>query len=110
MPASAVQIYVDAEGNPEDGFVYLIGMIVCDNGEEKRYSFWADSKDQEISIFEQFLDVIRQYDNPLIFSYGSYEKAFVKRMRRQAKRKRPVDEVLDALVNTLSIVYCHRAG
>lgn len=98
---------MDVEGNPEEGVVYLIGMIVCNNDWEKRYSFWADSKDREPHIFEQLLGVVCQYDNPLIFCYGSYEKAFIKRMRRPAKRKKPVDNVMDALINTLSIVYSH---
>jgi len=108
VPSGAVRIYLDVEGDPEEGFVYLIGMIVCNaGGDETHYSFWADSKDQERGIFEQLLGVICQYDSPLVFCYGSYEKAFIKRMRRQARRKKPVDKVLGALVNALSIVYAH---
>ena len=107
VPASAVRIYADFEGNPDEGVVYLIGLIVCDNFEEKRYSFWADNKDEELGIFEQFLGVICQYDKPLVFCYGSYERAFIKRMRQQARRKKPVDAVLETLVNTLSTVYAH---
>jgi len=95
------------ESNPEEGFVYLIGMIVCDAGGERRYSFWVDSKDQECEIFEQLIAVVARYENPVVFCYGSYEKAFVRRMRRYAKRKRPVDNLLVALVNTLSIIYAH---
>jgi predicted RecB family nuclease len=107
VPSGAVRIYLDMEGNPEDGFVYLIGMIVCDADGENRYSFWADSEDQECNIFEQFPGVVSRYDAPSIFCYGSYERAFVKRMRQRARRKKPVDKVLDALINTLSIVYAH---
>ena len=44
VPSRAVQIYLDMEGNPEDKFVYLIGMVVCDTDGDHRYSFWADSK------------------------------------------------------------------
>ena len=95
------------ESNPEEGYVYLVGMIVCDGRGEDRYSFWADSKDQEREIFDQLVAVVARYENPIVFCYGDYEKAFVKRMRRHAKRKRPVDELLATLVNTLSIVYAH---
>lgn len=107
VPSGAVRIYLDMEGNPEDRFVYLVGMIVCDGDGENRYSFWADSEDQERNIFEQFLGVVSRYDAPSIFCYGSYERAFVKRMRQRARRKKPVDKVLDALINTLSILYAH---
>jgi predicted RecB family nuclease len=107
VAAGATRIYLDVESNPEEGFVYLIGMIVCDNQAEARYSFWADSKDQEREIFDQLLAVVAPYENPVIFCYGGYERSFIKRMRRQAARKRPVDRLLAALVNTLSIIYAH---
>ena len=42
-----------------------------------------------------------------MFCYGSYERAFLKRMRKLAKSKEQVDRVLSALVNVLSLVYTH---
>ncbi|HXS95170.1 MAG TPA: hypothetical protein VN736_11230 [Candidatus Limnocylindrales bacterium] len=38
-------IYLDLEGVPDEDFVYLIGMIVCDGESQTPYSFWADGKD-----------------------------------------------------------------
>jgi len=107
MKTSAVAIYLDVESTSQNGFVYLIGMVVVENGTEKRYSLWADNQDQECSIFEQFLAVVCQYENVLVFCYGSYEKTFLKRMRKQAKRKKSVDKMLDRLVNTLSLIYSY---
>ncbi len=107
IPSAAVRIYMDVEGNPEKGFVYLIGMIVCDGDGERHYSLWADNIEQEEYIFQQFLAVVSRYDNPQVFCYGSYEKAFIKRMRRSAKRKKLVDKVIDSLFNALSMVYVH---
>jgi predicted RecB family nuclease len=101
------RIYLDMEGDPEEGYVYLIGMLVAQGGEEQSYSFWADSKEQEEVIFDQFLAEVSKYDNFLVFSYGSYERTFLKRMRKMASKKEPVDRVLEALVNTLSVVYSH---
>src|SRR3954470_4900479 len=107
VPSGTVRIYLDAEGKPAEGYVYLLGMIICEGDAEHRYSFWADSKDEERDIFERFLAVVSRYDSPYVFCYGSYERAFINRMRRCARRKKPVDKVLDALVNTLSIIYTH---
>jgi hypothetical protein len=42
-----------------------------------------------------------------VFCYGSYERAFLKRMRKATQRTAPVDRVLAALVNVLSLVYAH---
>src|SRR5262249_52133628 len=107
LRAGATRIYLDMEGDPEGGYVYLIGMLVAQDGEEQSYSFWADSKEQEEVIFDQFLAEVSKYDNFLVFSYGSYERTFLNRMRKMASKKEPVDRVLEALVNTLSVVYSH---
>src|SRR5260370_36096489 len=92
------------EGIPDDGFVYLIGMIICDSHGETRHSFWADSKEQEKAIFEQFISLVEKCDSPFIFCYGSYEGSFIKRMRGYVRAKKPVDNVLSSLVNVLSII------
>lgn len=107
VPTAAIRIYMDVESLPDEGFVYLIGMIVCDATGETRHSFWADTKEQERQIFEQFLAVVSRYDKPLVYCYGGYERSFMKRMRRTAERKAPIDAVLGALVNTLSVIYAH---
>jgi len=52
LPNNPVCIYLDIESNPEAGFVYLIGLIVVENGLEKNYSFWADQYEQVAAIFE----------------------------------------------------------
>ena len=92
-----VIIYLDLEGVPDEGFVYLIGMIVCERTSQRSHSFWADEKSQESSIFEQFLDVVASYEAPTIITYGGYERAFIKRMRQNTRRKKLVDYVLDRL-------------
>jgi predicted RecB family nuclease len=109
LPTSggAVYVYLDIEGDPEADFIYLIGMVIVKNGQEKSNSFWADRKDQESKIFERFVSEISLYDNFLVFCYGSYELDFLKRMRKGAKKKKLVDKILNASVNILSLIYPH---
>lgn len=82
-------------------------MTVIQGESEKRYSFWADAKDQEVDIFDQFLAHVSQYHDFRVFCYGGYERAFLKRMRASASRKKPVDRILDGLVNVLSLIFAH---
>jgi predicted RecB family nuclease len=105
LPTCPVQVYLDIESNPEAGFVYLIGLITVANGTETQSSFWADHKDQEVDIFEQFVAEVTRHADFLVFCYGSYERAFITRMRKVAKRKKLVDRILNALVNVLTLVY-----
>jgi predicted RecB family nuclease len=103
LPASSIEIFLDVEGKPDEQFVYLIGAIVRRGENEEHHSFWADSKDEERRIFEQ----LAAHPEALIFGYGAYERAFIRRMRAGASRKKLVDRILDRLVNALAIVYPH---
>jgi len=98
-------IFLDIEGDPERDFVYLIGMIVVEQGDEKRFSFWADTKEQENQIFERFVATAEEYQDHMIYHYGSYEATFLKRMRREATAKKRIDRLLDRSVNVLASIY-----
>ncbi|MGA8195957.1 MAG: TM0106 family RecB-like putative nuclease, partial [Acetobacteraceae bacterium] len=107
VPTARVRIYVDIEGNPDAGFIYLIGVIICDGERLEQHSFWADTQDKEATIFDQFLGIVSHYDAPRIYCYGVYEKAFFIRMRRHARGKKHIDAVLAALTNVLTIIFRH---
>ena len=107
LPDSPVRIYLDAEGDPDEGYIYLIGMIVSDGTSESSYSFWAHNRDQELDIFGQLLSTLRQFQEFRLFCYGGYEKAFVKRMRKKIEAKKEVDRILEKTTNTLSLIYAH---
>ena len=107
LPTSPVCIYLDVESNPDADFIYLIGLIVVENDSEKHYSFWADNKDQELEIFEQFVAEVARYDVFIVFCYGNYERTFITKMGKTSKSKVLVDRILNALVNVLSLVYAH---
>lgn len=105
IPTAGVRMYLDCEGDPERGIVYLIGLTVVDGGEEKHYSFWADNEVEERSIFKQFLDTVAQYPDFILFYYGSYERTFLRRMRKVAAGKKIVDQVLANSCNVVSVIH-----
>jgi predicted RecB family nuclease len=107
LPNSPVQIYLDMEGLPDERFVYLIGMVVVQNDKVTQFSFWANGKNQEADIFQQFLDEVTRHEGFAVYSYGKYERAFLKRMRAVARDPKQVDRVLGSLVNVLSLVHAH---
>src|SRR5262249_18382888 len=84
LPDSPVTIYLDMEGIPGEGYIYLIGMIVVENGLESRYSFWADNRDQEVEVLEAFLEEVTRFDNFLVLCYGSFDPVSLPRMSKTA--------------------------
>ena len=51
--------------------------------------------------------IVTRFDDFRVFCYGSYEKAFLQKMRMRSNRKDLVDRVLNSLVNILSLIYPH---
>ena len=107
LPTAPARIYLDMEGDPEEGFTYLIGFVVYDGERVERHSLWSDDRKGEAEIFSRFLDIVARYDAPRLYCYGNYERSFIARMRRQFRRKKRIDAVLDALTNVLTVIYPH---
>jgi predicted RecB family nuclease len=59
---------------------------------------------------------VSKHPDARLYCYGTYERTFLKRMQKAALNTAPVDRVLAALVNVLSMVYayayfpCHSNG
>jgi predicted RecB family nuclease len=106
VSTGSARIFLDIEGDPERSFIYLLGLIIEKGGAEEHYSFWADSPREEFQLFQQFLDVGRQEDY-CIYTYGSYEAAFLRRMIKESGRRDLEDRLLKQLLNILSIIYTH---
>lgn len=104
LPKSPVRIYFDCEGDPERGVVYLIGVLIDDGVTERRHSFWADSRAQEGLIVARFLETVGRHETARLFCYGSYDTAFLKRMRGPG-REAEIDQVLARTTNILSLIY-----
>lgn len=107
VPDGPVQIYLDVESEPDAGFVYLIGLLVVEGGRETRRSFWADTRDDEVTIFERLVDTVVSHPAFQLFCYGSLEREYLARMRKRSARPELVERMLAALINTLSLVYAH---
>jgi transposase len=79
IPNHPVELFLDIEGLPDQDLDYLIGLDVREDNQVGRYSFWADSADEEVGIFQDCLNVAANYPDAPVFHYGSYEpRAFAR--------------------------------
>jgi predicted RecB family nuclease len=80
-------IFFDLEGftffDEPGGLEYLFGWMSIDQGEEFHW-LWADSRDAEREIFDQFMQLVakrhEQFPGFRIFHYANYEQAALKRL------------------------------
>lgn len=107
LPTRPVKAYLDVEADPENNYVYLIGMVVCDSNGESTHSFWADNEAEERHIFGQFLQVLSRLKDFDLYCYGSYEKDFLKRIQNWAGDTAQLDGTITSLTNVLSVIYRH---
>jgi predicted RecB family nuclease len=107
LPAGSSRIYLDLEGDPERGFVYLLGLVVDVNGTEEQFSYWADTPAEEPALFHRLLDVLDRHPDARLYTYGSYEAAYLRRMVAESGQSELKERLLSRLVNVLSVVHSH---
>jgi predicted RecB family nuclease len=106
LPAASVQAFLDVEGLPDEGFHYLIGLVVRDGDARREFSFWADRRQDEAGIWASFLQAIDSLGDFALFHYGSYETDFVRKMSRAYGGDPELLRRIEARsINVLSLIY-----
>jgi predicted RecB family nuclease len=73
-------LFLDVEGNTEANSYYLVGVLQVSVAVTAQHSFWADSLEQEETIWQRLVDLAKGLADFRIFHYGSYETTFLRRM------------------------------
>ncbi|HUL36968.1 MAG TPA: IS66 family transposase [Thermodesulfobacteriota bacterium] len=106
LPQTETDVYFDVEGTEEGNFVYLAGILVGKNHKIDRYSFWADTPAEETDIFLQCLRIIESHHDYTVYHYGSYELAYLNRMRKRLQTEsQTIDKIVANSCNLLSVLY-----
>lgn len=73
LERKSIEIFLDIEGLPDEGFFYLFGVLVLENDSRKYYSFWADKPEDEEPSWAKLIGLLESYPDALIYHYGSFE-------------------------------------
>jgi predicted RecB family nuclease len=103
LPEAKTEIYFDVEGLQDEKFNYLIGLIIVKDKEMQKYSFWANTPDEKLDIFYQFLNVMRDQNDFTLYHYGKYETNYLKRMKKSLSGEGAlIEEIVKNSCNILS--------
>lgn len=83
IPENPVGVFLDIEGIPDENFHYLIGLVIRDHDRLTEHSFWADSQEDEKSIFEACVEMGARYKDAPIYHYGSYEAKALREVQKK---------------------------
>ena len=99
-----IEIYVDFEGLPDENFIYLIGLLIKDDQGLRQISLWADSIEEETTIFVRLFEILAQFKNINIYHYGSYETRSLNRFNKKTKGlyQNEINHILKNTINILS--------
>jgi predicted RecB family nuclease len=102
-------VYFDVEGVPGEDFYYLIGMRYNIGDDWIECSLWANTREEERTIWTQCIQRLSSLESPQIIHYGHYETIFFKRMRERYPEAAPSPEYISELLsrshNLLASIY-----
>jgi len=81
----------------------IIGLVVSNDEQIERHSFWADSPEDELSIFTALLRIIEEHPVVPIYHYGNYEPKALENISK--KYHLAVDSVKMRMVNVNSFIF-----
>jgi len=97
-------VFLDVEGLPDRDFYYLIGIRFEHEGRALYHHLWADGRKDEERIWEGFLDLLSEIDNPVLLHYGSYESSFLKKMCERYGGPPPESAVAKSIVSSINLL------
>ncbi len=80
LKIAGTPVYLDVEGLPDRDFYYLIGVRIGKGEAAVQHSLWADTVEDERTIWNALLGILATVENPVLIHYGSYETVFLRRM------------------------------
>ncbi|NEQ95852.1 MAG: TM0106 family RecB-like putative nuclease [Cyanothece sp. SIO2G6] len=102
IPTAPVELYFDIESAPEQGLIYLHGVVVVDRETHTQtfHGLMAESPDAEGDIWQQFLDLMAQYPTAPVFHFCPYEAQTVRKLGETYGTPEPtIDTLLQRFVD-----------
>jgi predicted RecB family nuclease len=98
-----IEIFLDIEGLPDDGFFYLFGILISENTIQKTHSFWADTQKNEKTIWQGVVTLLESYADIPIYHYGTFEPSAFEKLAKRYQTE--IDGIKKRFVNINSFIY-----
>ena len=80
LTSEGTEIFFDVEGDPENGVLYLFGVLVRENGVETYRPFLAERPDREAQAFFECVEFLERWPAAPIYHYHHYERTVLDRL------------------------------
>jgi predicted RecB family nuclease len=103
LPRQPIELFLDCESIPDQRFHYLLGLLICEGGQQTYHAFWADTLDDEEHTWHALLAYLQRYPEAPIYHYGSYEPKVITQLAQRYET--PLDGLTTRLVNVNTFIY-----
>jgi predicted RecB family nuclease len=98
-----IEIFLDIEGLPDDGFFYLFGILISENTIQNTHSFWADTQQDEKTIWQGVVTLLETYPESPIYHYGTFEPSAFEKLAKRYQTD--IEGIKKRFVNINSFIY-----
>ena len=98
-----VELFLDIEGLPDEGFFYLFGILISDNGNQINHSFWADNLQDEKNAWQHTIEIINAYSESPIYHYGTFEPSAFEKLAK--RHQTDMESIKKRFINTNSFIF-----
>lgn len=98
-----IELFLDIEGLPDEGFFYLFGVIISDNNAQNYNSFWADNKENEKEVWLGIVTLLELYPESPIYHYGTFEPSTFEKLAKRHETN--IDSIKTRFININSFIY-----
>jgi predicted RecB family nuclease len=103
LPRQPIELFLDCESLPDQRFHYLLGLLICEGGQQTYHAFWADTIHDEERMWHALLAQLQRYPEAPIYHYGSYEPKVITQLAKRYAT--PLDGLTTRLVNVNTFIY-----
>jgi Transposase IS66 family/RNase_H superfamily len=104
-------VFLDVEGDADQQFYYLAGLLISDGHSTTQHSFWANSQSDETEMWASCVRVLSDVSPCHIMCYGEFDRVFLHRMKTRYPDIQCAPGLIDTLLtnstNVLSLIYAH---
>lgn len=98
-----VELFLDIEGLPDEGFFYLFGVLISEKGNQIYHSFWSDNQQTEKNAWQNTVELLNTYPESPIYHYGTFEPSAFEKLAKRYQTD--IENIKTRFINVNSFIY-----
>lgn len=103
LERKSIELFLDIEGIPDDGFFYLFGVVISKNLNREYQSFWSATPQDEKTSWQKVVHLLESYPESPIYHYGTFEPSSFDKLSKRYQTN--IETIRKRFINVNSFIY-----